>query len=73
MLGRRRDGYEFRLLAHFDVRAAATLCLKLRDLRTRTAQDASSQFDPKLPFAPRWTTRLAHHKVFSGRRAPVEH
>jgi hypothetical protein len=35
-----------RLLANFDVRDAATSCLKLRDERTRPAKDASSQFGP---------------------------
>jgi hypothetical protein len=34
-------------LAHFDVRDAATSCLKLRHERTRAEQDASSQFDPE--------------------------
>jgi hypothetical protein len=34
------------LMTHLDVHDAATSCLKLRDERTRAAQDVSSQSDP---------------------------
>jgi hypothetical protein len=56
---------ECRLLAHFDVRDAATLCLKLRDKRTRPARHASSQFGPSSDLAarPHRVERSLYHRA----------